>query len=96
MLPILYICLVMAGVAAFKPLNTRHTRVTQNCPVQPTISGVSVRTQDLVLHASKNGADEDGGVEPKYLIAVGVVIFGVLWDFFITHGGQPYLQHPPV
>jgi hypothetical protein len=38
---------------------------------------------------------EKSGIEPKYLAAVGVFAFAVLYDFFITHGGQPYLAHPP-
>ena len=39
--------------------------------------------------------NEKGGIEPKYLAAIGVFAFAVLYDFFITHGGQPYLAHPP-
>lgn len=39
--------------------------------------------------------EEKSGIEPKYLAAIGVFAFAVLYDFFITHGGQPYLAHPP-
>jgi hypothetical protein len=47
---------------------------------------------------SQSGSDDSaksGGVEPKYLAALGVFLFAALYDFFITHGGQPYLAHPP-
>lgn len=27
------------------------------------------------------------GIEPKYLVVYGLVAFGVLYDFFVTHGG---------
>ena len=39
-------------------------------------------------------SETDGGPENKYLYAGLVVVFGVLWDFFVTHGGHPYLAHP--
>lgn len=40
------------------------------------------------LHA---GSDSKGneGIEPKYLAAMGLVVFGILYDFFITHHGVP-------
>lgn len=44
---------------------------------------------------SDNDTAKSGGIEPKYLGALGVFIFAALYDFFITHGGQPYLAHPP-
>ena len=51
---------------------------------------------DLTLSQSSNDDPvKSGGIEPKYLGALGVFIFAALYDFFITHGGQPYLAHPP-
>ena len=51
---------------------------------------------DLTLsQSSSDDSEKSGGIEPKYLAALGVFIFAALYDFFITHGGQPYLAHPP-
>ena len=55
--------------------------------------------RELDVLRATNDADDDsvtkeGGIEPKYLAAIGLFVFGCLYDFFVTHGGQPYLQHP--
>ncbi|CBJ25797.1 expressed unknown protein [Ectocarpus siliculosus] len=50
-----------------------------------------------VLMASQGGrgeeeevddVEEKGGIEPKYLAAIGVVLFAALYDLFVTHGGR--------
>jgi hypothetical protein len=53
---------------------------------------------DCSLREKSNSTDDgkSSGIEPKYLAALGVFVFAALYDFFITHGGQPYLAHPPV
>ncbi|CAM9649434.1 unnamed protein product [Ectocarpus sp. 12 AP-2014] len=49
-----------------------------------------------VLMASRGGrgeeevddVEEKGGIEPKYLAAIGVVLFAALYDLFVTHEGR--------
>ena len=53
------------------------------------------RLDFALSQSSGDDAVKSGGIEPKYLAAIGVFIFAALYDFFITHGGQPYLAHPP-
>ena len=56
---------------------------------------IAINTHNTCLSmANANDSEETKSIEPKYLAAIGVVIFGVLWDFFITHHGQVYLAHP--
>ena len=58
------------------------------------INTIQVKNSLIVIN-DKNNNDvdtEEKGIETKYLYAIGVVIFGVLWDFFITHHGQVYLH----
>ena len=52
-------------------------------------------TSSSLRQAANDETPKSGGIEPKYLGALGVFIFAALYDFFITHGGQPYLAHPP-
>lgn len=48
----------------------------------------------IVLTAKKGGkkveeeeTSEKGGMETKYVIGWGIVAFGLLYDFFVTHAG---------
>ncbi|CAM9553772.1 unnamed protein product [Ectocarpus sp. 8 AP-2014] len=49
-----------------------------------------------VLMASQGGrgeeevddVEEKDGIEPKYLAAIGVVLFAALYDLFVTHEGR--------
>ena len=52
-------------------------------------------TPSSLQQSSNDDTTKSGGIEPKYLGALGVFVFAALYDFFITHGGQPYLAHPP-
>jgi hypothetical protein len=53
------------------------------------------RSDFALSQSSSDDSAKSGGIEPKYLAALGVFLFAALYDFFITHGGQPYLAHPP-
>jgi len=44
---------------------------------------------------SSDSGGEAVGLEKKYLYAGMLVVFGLLWDYYVTHGGHPYLAHPP-
>lgn len=73
---------------------------TQSISSMSRIKGAAFNVRqprtDLTLQASGDESSEKKeGIEPKYLGALGVFIFAALYDFFITHGGQPYLAHPP-
>ena len=61
---------------------TKQSHILMSTPSEKTIS-----------HSDDSA--KSGGIEPKYLAALGVFLFAALYDFFITHGGQPYLAHPP-
>lgn len=52
----------------------------------------SPRSNHILLMSGSG--EKATGPEKKYVYAAGVVMFAILWDFFITHGGQPYLAHP--
>ena len=102
-LPTLLVLLICATVVnGFKPNSfcSRSVISSQSKSSMHCVEGVAARAHqprsDLSLKA---GADEPTekkeGIEPKYLGALGVFIFAALYDFFITHGGQPYLAHPP-
>ena len=107
-LTLVVICLVLAVTNGFKQ-NSFHaasSKVIRSLKVN-NIVATSIQIQpfrmDLSLQAKKKEpapvVEEEvkkEGIEPKYLGALGVFLFAALYDFFITHGGQPYLAHPPV
>jgi hypothetical protein len=66
--------------------NFKFAERLSHSPADPSFS---------LRQAANDEAPKSGGIEPKYLGALGVFIFAALYDFFITHGGQPYLAHPP-
>jgi hypothetical protein len=43
----------------------------------------------MALRAGSEGGAAGGGVEPKYLAALGVLLFAIAFDFFVTHKGVP-------
>jgi hypothetical protein len=52
----------------------------------------SISKSNVVLKAKKGKSQdkepiEKGGMETKYKIGWGIVAFGLLYDFFVTHGG---------
>ena len=99
-LVILSICFPAVNGFKLNSFNSRSIISYQSTIRVRCIEGAATRIyqprSDLSLQA---GADESSekkeGIEPKYLGALGVFIFAALYDFFITHGGQPYLAHPP-
>jgi len=44
--------------------------------------------RSIPLFSKKEDSTEKSGVEPKYLVALGVLIFAALYDFFVTHNGM--------
>mmetsp|Transcript_36348 Transcript_36348/g.46278 ORF Transcript_36348/g.46278 Transcript_36348/m.46278 type:complete len:113 (-) Transcript_36348:294-632(-) len=67
----------------------------------PTTSRIPPRNMDIKFvntyskkEDSESEVSEKNPFETKYLIGWGVLVFAVLYDFFVTHGGQPYLAHP--
>jgi hypothetical protein len=41
----------------------------------------------FALHAASE--KDDAGVEPKYLVALGVFFLACVYDFFVMHNGVP-------
>jgi len=54
----------------------------------------SISRQSTLMYQKKGMKDDKPAIEPKYLAAIGLVLFGALYDFFITHHGVAYLAHP--
>ncbi len=81
---------------AFRTYPIKSGRVSRLTRIPSSINELSQGAVPMRCSALKMAEDnsEDGGTEMKYVYAAGVVVFGILWDFFITHGGQPYLVHP--
>jgi hypothetical protein len=79
---------------------TDHLRYTSGIQQrQSTTSSIEVPGFKLVhplpstlrphpLFTKKEESTEKSGVEPKYLVALGVLIFAALYDFFVTHNGM--------
>lgn len=80
-----------------RPLNIlRNPSFISNLESLRRLSNSPVADRNFSLQqAADDETPKSGGIEPKYLAALGVFIFAVLWDFFVTHAGQPYLAHPP-
>lgn len=62
----------------------------------PTLTVSNEFLKATLLKASKDDETDakKGGIETKYLIGWGAFLVAALYDFFVTHGGQPYLVHP--
>ena len=43
---------------------------------------------EMSLFAQEDNTSEGGGVESKYLVALGVFILAALYDYFVTHNGM--------
>jgi|MDTB01.1.fsa_nt_gb hypothetical protein len=99
MIKISIILISLAGSAyAFQAGPERVSMRTRGVSVPSQRALVSQRVSwDLKRETTalmSGSSEEDTGPEKKYVYAAGVVLFGILWDFFVTHGGQPYLAHP--
>lgn len=101
----LVIMMLAVSVHSFQHLYQRKYAGTAAVKIEPLSEGdlcilhhrkTFPRTQStLMLYQSKKGAKDDKtGIEPKYLAAIGLVLFGALYDFFVTHHGIAYLAHP--
>lgn len=99
------IMLLAVSVDSFQQLLHRKYTSTAVVKIEPLIEGdycsilpprkTSPRTQSTLMYQTKKGANDDKpAIEPKYLAAIGLVLFGALFDFFITHHGIAYLAHP--
>lgn len=86
----------VVSVYAFRTYPSKSGRVSRLIRVPSSINELSQGIVPMHYSALKMSEEnsEEGGTEMKYVYAAGVVMFGILWDFFITHGGQPYLVHP--
>jgi hypothetical protein len=89
---------ILVLVSAFVPASIQ--RMT-GLKLKPSLGMPDADQQSIssVNYMAKNKAPEpeppvEKEGEKKYAYAGALVVFGVLWDFFITHGGQPYLAHP--
>ncbi len=86
-------CFILCVLSSMHCINAFVRPVIQR---QVTHTNALHYKNSLVVMNDKRNNDidstEEKGIETKYLYAVGVVIFGVLWDFFITHHGQVYLH----
>ncbi|CAM9774072.1 unnamed protein product [Discosporangium mesarthrocarpum] len=72
-------------------LSHRHSRIGGAYPTS-THPPSALAATPVVSLAAKGSNEEQAegkatGIEPKYLAAAGVVVFGILYDFFVTHGG---------
>ena len=91
---LIVLILLIGGVYTFQTgsMAVRGTRFSSTrSPLSQKVYADSRSTRTLQMTES---GEEPSGPEKKYVYAAGVVIFAVLWDFFITHGGHPYLAHP--
>lgn len=49
---------------------------------------------DSKLPSNSSESKKVAGLEPKYVVAIGIFLSASLFDFFVVHHGQPYLAHP--
>ena len=86
---------VLVALSRLSSTNSfQNAKLMQNSLKHPAQFGQLSRFGNANALKMSEENSEEGGTEMKYVYAAGVVMFGILWDFFITHGGQPYLVHP--
>ena len=60
-----------------------------HCSSRSSRSRSSSSGSSFALRATADGEKEDSGVEPKYLVALGVFFLACVYDFFVMHNGVP-------
>jgi len=99
----LVLMLLAVSVYSFQQLHQHRYASTSAVKVEPLSNGdlcilprktSSTRTQSMMYMTKKGATDDKPAIEPKYLAAIGLVLFGALYDFFVTHHGIAYLAHP--
>jgi len=95
---------VSLSVGPTRVLHTRRTSLTSGPSIQRLASTAAATTvqssgaavvssssrrarSSFALHAASE--KDDAGVEPKYLVALGVFFLACVYDFFVMHNGVP-------
>jgi hypothetical protein len=98
MMKFLVLLAILAVSFAFIPHKASRSVVARfpNSIVSTMNENGNLKISETLMFQSEKSDVEEKPTEKKYLYAAGVFLFACLYDFFITHGGHPYLVHPPV
>ena len=73
-------------------INTKFTGVNSSPEICP--KGIQQHRHIFTLSDNVSPEENVSSFEKKYVVAFVVFLFAALYDFFVTHGGKLYLQHP--